>query len=610
MSMLDVVMKATSGLPTTMKKKYDKARTLFSGLLAFCLWNTARADNIVEALADRPEFSTLVTAVTEAGLADALAEAEDITVFAPSNEAFARIPEDTLTALLSDKEALTALLLYHVAPGATSYRDFETGGLDTLLEGSRLEITSKSYYWGWYRIVSVDEARITQANLRASNGIIHRINAVLDPGYEPVPSILDIAAGNPDFSILAELLGQAGFARSLGSDHVNLTVFAPTNAAFEALGAETLETVAGDVHLLRSILKNHIARGSLDSATLGEAGSVRTLLRLNLPVGSNDTSATGLGVDGKPIDAADIQASNGIVHVVGEVLVPPMPESLVDVAVAREDLSTFVTAVTAAELVDTFDSIRKWPAYTIFAPNNAAFGALPEGTLETLLADPTGALAEVLQLHVVRGRFPSRNLSDGQVLHSLSGEQLTVSISDGEVRINGALVAETDLNAENGILHIMGGVITAEPFTVADLVASKSYLSTLAAALEAADLTGALDDPEADITVFAPINYAFSRLPEGTVESLLEEPSGALTQILLYHVVGENLQAGDLVETGSATTLQGADVEITSKSYRFWGWRTPFQIIRVNGQRVIAANVETDNGTVHLLSGVLLPPEE
>ena len=71
-----------------------------------------------------------------------------------------------------------------------------------------------------------------------------------------------------------------------------------------------------------------------------------------------------------------------------------------------------------------------------------------------------------------------------------------------------------------------------------------------------------------------------------------------------------NLQAGDLVETGSATTLQGADVEITSKSYRFWGWRTPFQIIRVNGQRVIAANVETDNGTVHLLSGVLLPPEE
>ena len=603
-------IKLSSNLPTTMKMKHSKARAFLSGLFALFLGTTAQADNIVETLADRPEFSTLVTAVTEAGLADALADADDITVFAPSNDAFARIPEDDLAALLADKDALTALLLYHVAPGATSYRNFDSGPRDTLLEGSPVEITSRSFYWGWYRIVSVDDARITRANLRASNGIIHQINSVLDPGYEPVPSILEIAAGNPDFSILAGLVEQAGFARALGSEHVNLTVFAPTNAAFEALGEETLEAVGSDVRLLRNILKNHIAGGALDSAALAEAGSVRTLLRLNLPVGPSDTSATGLGVDGKPIEAADIQASNGIVHVVGEVLVPPTPQSLVDVAVAREELSTFVTAVTAAELASTFDSTKKWPAYTIFAPSNAAFAALPEGALESLLADPTGALAEVLQLHVVRGRFPSGSLSDGQVLHTLSGERLTVSIDDDGVRINDAIVAEADLTAENGVIHIIGSVLSAEAFTVADLVASKSYLSTLGAALDAAGLTAALDDPEAELTVFAPINYAFSRLPEGTVESLLEDPSGALTQILLYHVVGESLDAGELVEAGRATTLQGADVEVTSRSFRFWGWRTPFQIVRVNGQRVIAANVETDNGTVHLLSGVLLPPEE
>ena len=610
MSMIGTLGKGVSNLPTTMKKTTVLVRSLVSGLFALCLGVTARADNIVEALAERAEFSTLVTAVTEAGLVDALAEAEDITVFAPTNEAFAKIPEDDLTALLGDQEALTALLLYHVAPGAVTYRNLETGPLETLLEGSPVEISSKRYYWGWYRIVSVDEARITGANLRASNGIIHRIDSVLDPGFEPVPTILEIAAGNPDFSILAGLVEDAGFAGALGSDHVNLTVFAPTNAAFEALGEETLSAVAGDVRLLRNILKNHIALGALDSATLGEAGNVKTLLRLNLPVGANDTSATGLGVDGKPIDAADIQATNGIVHVVGEVLVPPAPQSLVDVAAARDDLSTFVTAVTAAELAETFASTRKWPAYTIFAPNNEAFAALPEGVLESLLADPTGALAEVLQLHVVRGRFPASNLSDGQILHTLSGERLTVSVGDDGIRINDAPVAAADLTAENGVLHVMGSVITADVFTIADLVASKSYLSTLGAALDAAGLTAALADPEAELTVFAPINYAFSRLPEGTVESLLEDPSGDLTQILLYHVAGGNLSASDLAEAGSVTTLQGADVEITSKSYRFWGWRTPFRIVRINGQRVIAANVETDNGTVHLLAGVLLPPEE
>ena len=110
----------------------------------------AFSKNVVDVLAERPEFSTLVTAVTEAGLVDALAEAEDVTIFAPDNHAFAQIPEDALADLLADKEALTNVLLYHVAPESLRLRELETGTLPTLLEGASVDVTVKSYFFDWY----------------------------------------------------------------------------------------------------------------------------------------------------------------------------------------------------------------------------------------------------------------------------------------------------------------------------------------------------------------------------------------------------------------------------------------------------------------------------
>ncbi len=586
-----------------------RLRSLLGGAFVSVLALAANAENIVEKLAERPEFSTLVTAVTEAGLIDTLASAEDITILAPTNEAFAMIPEDDLAALLADRDALTNVLTYHVIPERISFRDFETGTTDTLLPDNGLDVSVKSFFWGFYRTVRIDDAVITRANLRADNGIIHSINEVLDPGYQQVPTILEIAAGNPDFSILASLVEQAGIARALDSDHYNLTVFAPTNAAFEALGEETLEAVQTDRRLLRKILKNHLVRGARNSSSLVESGSVQTVLGLTLPLAEDTDAPTGFSIAGESLEAVDIVASNGVVHVVGGVLVPPAPQSLVDVASSREDLSTFVTALAAAELAPTFDSTQRWPSFTIFAPDNDGFATLPEETLDALLADPTGALADILRLHVVAGRLEARRLSDGQILETLSGDRLTVRIADGEVTINGAPVVETDLKARNGVLHIVGNVISRESFTVADLVASKPYLSTLLAAADAAGLATALADPESDLTVFAPVNRAFNSLPEGTLESLLETPGGTLRDILLNHVVSGIQTAGELVEDGTATTLLGTDLEVTSQRIRFWWWRSPYRVVRVNGTRVLATNLEADNGLVHLIHGVLLPEE-
>ncbi|MEC9056247.1 MAG: fasciclin domain-containing protein, partial [Verrucomicrobiota bacterium] len=189
-----------------MKRKINlRPGLLLGGAIALGLSLSATAENLVETLADRPEFSTLVTAVTEAGLADTLASAEDITILAPTNEAFAAIPEDALAALLADKDALTSVLTYHVIPERISFRDFESGPLETLLPENSVDVEVKSFFWRWYRTVRIDEAVITRSNLRADNGVIHAINQVLDPDFQQVPSLLEIAASNPDFSILASL---------------------------------------------------------------------------------------------------------------------------------------------------------------------------------------------------------------------------------------------------------------------------------------------------------------------------------------------------------------------------------------------------------------------
>ena len=174
--------------------------------------------------------------------------------------------------------------------------------------------------------------------------------------------------------------------------------------------------------------------------------------------------------------------------------------------------------------------------------------------------------------------------------------------------INGVAVVEADLKAENGVIHVIGGVLEDDPYTIADVVSEKSYLSTLAAAVDAAGLTGALDEAGSELTVVAPTNRAFDALPEGTVEALLEDPTGTLADILKYHVLPGSLDSASSSEAGSAATLLGPDVEVTKKSYRFWFWS--FDRVKINDARVVVSDIKTDNGIVHVIDAVLLPPSD
>ena len=187
---------------------------------------------------------------------------------------------------------------------------------------------------------------------------------------------------------------------------------------------------------------------------------------------------------------------------------------------------------------------------------------------------------------------------------ALNGGYLNIKIDDGGgVMVNNASVVTPDLRAANGVVHIIDAVLAEDSFTVADLIKGKSYLSTLTAALEATGLDSAIDG-EGEFTVFAPLDSAFAALPEGTVEALLGDLP-TLSDILLFHVAPGTQTKSDLAASGGTSTLQGGQLELEIKKVRIWWWH--FNIITINGVRVVSTDLKADNGVVHLIAGVLLP---
>jgi len=283
---------------------------------------------------------------------------------------------------------------------------------------------------------------------------------------------------------------------------------------------------------------------------------------------------------------------------------------IVDTAVAAGNFTTLVAAVQAAGLVDT---LKGEGPFTVFAPTDDAFAALPAGTVEALLEDPQGQLTQILLYHVVSGKVMSTDLSDGMAADTVQGSPITFSIADGKAMVNEATIVTADIETSNGVIHVIDAVIlppaeeaaaesaeaAAAPVgNIAEVATAAGNFSTLLAAVEAAGLVDELTS-EGPFTVFAPTDEAFAALPEGTVESLLADPEGALRDILLYHVVAGKVMSSDLSDGMTAATLQGASVTFVVAD----------GAVKVDAANVIAADVEASNGVIHVIDAVILPPQ-
>ena len=266
-------------------------------------------------------------------------------------------------------------------------------------------------------------------------------------------------------------------------------------------------------------------------------------------------------------------------------------ENLVELAASNMDLETLVTAVEAAGLGS--DLSGEGP-FTVFAPSDAAFGAVPSAVLGALLeTGNVDVLQELLLGHVVSGAVLSSDLSDGQTITTLSGDELMVSIDGDEVRIGGALVQTANVQASNGVVHIIGGVLT-QGLNAVERARITPDLSSLVTAVSNAGLVSALEG-DGPFTIFAPTNAAFDAIAPVPTDAATLQP------ILLYHVVGQAAESGDLSNGQMLTTLQGTDVTVQiASSVAIEGAQ--------NTAGVAVTDIQVSNGVIHVIDAVLLPP--
>jgi transforming growth factor-beta-induced protein len=274
----------------------------------------APSKNIVETAVAAGQFKTLASLLDKAGLVDTLATGGPFTVFAPTDAAFARLPKSTLDSLAADPAKLKAVLLYHVVSGAVPAKDVVKLRSAKTLNGAdvRIRVTGGA--------VRVDAARVAAADVMASNGIIHVIDRVLIPKTATAPkrNIVGTAAAAGRFKTLVSLLEQAGLAGTLQGKGP-YTVFAPTDKAFSKVPRATLAALGRDRARLRAVLLYHVARGKLTAAAVAKRTQIRTLNGKSVRV---RVAGGAVRVGGARVTAANVAASNGVVHAIDSVLIP------------------------------------------------------------------------------------------------------------------------------------------------------------------------------------------------------------------------------------------------------------------------------------------------
>ena len=270
--------------------------------------------------------------------------------------------------------------------------------------------------------------------------------------------------------------------------------------------------------------------------------------------------------------------------------------TLVEAAQAAGNFSTLLAAAKAAGLVDALSG--EGPL-TVFAPTDEAFAKLPKGTVEHLLKpENKAALKTVLLHHVVSGDVSLPALLRSPRLSTLAGQRLQVSTEGGALRAGAVGVASAGLRCENGVIHVVDAVILPELRDLVTVAVEAKTFGTLVAAAKAAGLVDALTGDQS-LTVFAPSDAAFAKLPEGTVANLLKpENKDALKRILLHHVVQGRVYADAAAAAGKAPSLAGTELA--------FGYADG---LTVNGTAIAASDVVARNGVIHVVDAVLLPPE-
>jgi len=415
--------------------------------------NPIKAMTITDIAAGNADFSILVAALKKAGLDDDLAsKTSEFTVFAPTNAAFNDLLTELGATSLDDipDETLIQVLLYHVLSGTKKASMFETGYYSTLSDGP-IAGYGLSLYANMELAMLNNRAKIVTTDIEADNGVIHVVDKVILP-----MTIADHAVANPAFSSLVAVATKAELVPALDDDNATLTVFAPTNDAFAAFLSDLgvgLDDLSKET--LASVVLYHAMSGIVPAAQVS-AGYFPTLsMAFDRPVSLMISIESGVVLNSSSDElVADVVATNGIIHAINKVILPP---TVVDIASANANFSTLVKAVVKAELATTLSGDGP---FTVFAPTNDAFDALFTmlgiSGVDALTKDD---LTPILLAHVVSGNVASTDLSNSTVPTLNTNKSIEINIDNGVVLDGDIQVIAADIQGKNGIVHVIDKVI-------------------------------------------------------------------------------------------------------------------------------------------------------
>ncbi|PIG96522.1 fasciclin domain-containing protein [Deinococcus sp. UR1] len=525
---------------------------------------TAACQNIVQIVMADPNFSTLATAVEAAGLGQTLMGGQ-YTVFAPTNAAFAKLPSDALAMVLNDPALLRSVLLYHVVPGKVTAKQVMGMSMGKTAQGGSFMVTVSGGK------VMIDNATVTKADVMACNGVVHVIDTVLMPAMDTGMQPAAPAAAAP-----APAPAPAA------------TVSAPTAAA------------ATDIMSIPALPQGGASMTTTTTTTTETATTTETT-----------TEASG-----------EMMAEG---------------TTLYDMIVADERFSTLRDLLSDAELTEVLMSND----YTVFAPTNAAFEGVDPDQLALIASNPD-TLKQVLLYHVVSGKLNAEDLKAGTQLRSAEGTSLDLSMEGTGVMVNTAMIDGAAVTASNGNIFAINEVLLPDTLvlpdpptgeevmteTTTDTTAattattttatvtttpaattgnalvdalSQPQFSTLLSLVQKADLVGALT--AADVTVFAPTNDAFAKVPQATLDALMADPA-KLKQVLTYHVVAGRV-VDDGLKVAQLRSLEGSSIDLKANG-------TTYTVGNLSAASAVGSTVANriDAGTsvIYPIDMVMLPP--
>lgn len=421
--------------------------------------------SVVELAAKTDRVSTLVSVLTSedyAPILEALSGDGPLTVFAPTNKAFEAAGID-----VTDVATVSEVLKYHVLSGRKLSSSFSQQGTEFVTLQGETVVCSRS----WNK-VQVNSAKVVKGNIFASNGVVHIINQVLTP-----PSfrktIIDTAVATPTLSTLVSVLTTDAYAPILEAllEEGPFTVFAPTDEAFAEAGIDI-----NDVDRVSQILTYHVVLGAFSAAELNTRITKMQLLTLqgeSLNIDSNWLNHK-VKVNGNPILTKDVLCKNGVVHVIGGVLIPSAARQSVVATVASDpQLTTLTSVLTSEPYAPILEALSAEGPFTVFAPSDEAFAAA------NIDVTNVEAVSTILTYHVIAGMYTSRKLMWKNEIETLEGSSVTTHKLAKMFKVDDANVIDRDILASNGVIHIIDKVLDMGACSIRGRIVRHGMLANL-----------------------------------------------------------------------------------------------------------------------------------